>query len=280
MLSHYFYRETKDKYSKILKISIFLYNTLQNIIQSITEYKKCGDCLENFLENWMQIRCAIASHNKKDLTAAKLFGFNVESHFSLTSKKILNQKLLLSSIVFYKECFLVHKMVNSSYDDKKNNTQEFQKELVSVAVNEENPFAIIRPHPGDACDLIIKVFRNEENCLYYCIDCKSELELSNNNNNNNNNKNNNRKSLEVERPQYEQMKNSIAKIEHCDIKNDMCYIYFTSYENVTKIKQYDDGGCIVIGRVDSMNFFGPAWSFYKTCRAAFNLNEHKKVRKP
>jgi hypothetical protein len=129
----------------------------------------------------------------------------------------------------FSENFHVHQLKHKSYVDNTNNQLvEFKKELENIVVNENMPFAMIRPHvDDDVCDFIFKVFRNDENCLYVCIDCKSESELKmynnssdskydnkHNDNNNNNNSKLNIESLTVVQPQYEQIKKSIEKIEN------------------------------------------------------------------
>jgi hypothetical protein len=161
---------------------------------------------------------------------------------------------------------------SSSYDDH----HEFQKELNAIVVKKYFPFAIIRPRDKEACDLIVKVFRKNKNCLYYCIDCKSDIELKYNNNNNNNSKNNSKnncrienKSLKDAQPQrYHQIKKSMKEMENINVENDLCYIYLTSHATVSDTIEYDNDGCIVVGRGNAASFFGLAWPFYKTCRAA------------
>jgi hypothetical protein len=140
---------------------------------------------------------------------------------------------------------------------------------------------MIRPHvDDDVCDFIFKVFRNDENCLYVCIDCKSESEFkmfnsSDFENDNKNNDNHSKLNIELQ-PQYQQTKKSMEKIENFNVVNDICFIYLTTNEEITEITQYDNGGCLVVDRETTANFFGPAWSFYKTCRGSFTLKNKSK----
>jgi hypothetical protein len=67
----------------------------------------------------------------------------------------------------------------------------------------------------------------------------------------------------------------MEKIENFNAVNDLCFIYFITNEEITKTIQFNNSGCLVVDRETTANFFGPAWSFYKTCRRTFTLKNKK-----
>jgi hypothetical protein len=76
---------------------------------------------------------------------------------------------------------------------------------------------------------------------------------------NDNKHNNNSKlyieSLIVEQPQYEQIKESKKKNDNLKMENDFCFIYLTTNEEITKIIQFKNSGCLVVDRETTANFF-------------------------
>jgi hypothetical protein len=260
MLSKYFYSVSMNGANSIVKeFASFVNKRFEAIIYSIGDYDNLEKFLEIFLENWIQIRYAIAMNRRKErFTFLNLFSLKHIAAMSSTLKKKLNRQLCLTDEVSNIDFV---EMVNLSYDDQ----TLFVNELESFEVSIFSPFFVIKPHPGEACDLILKVFcgnwdtdntihsknnknnnyinndnnndnsintkNNIDNCFYCFLKCKSANEATKKKAESTKSdatlkKMKSRTSLKEEkRPQYEQIKKSI---ENNIALKDFCYIYVSS----------------------------------------------------
>ena len=228
-----------------------------------------GDFLETLYEEWLTIRIATASYHYAivpTITLAKLLGIPEPK---LPKESLKSNKNLLSALraVITPQRTPTRTTLQHYSGDAED---EFFLDLLSVAVSNEAPLAIISPCSTsktgrESFDVCLKAFIPERNePLYVFIGCKSASE-----------------STELPRNdakyatailanprQYEKTKNLAGKKAL-----DFFYIYQTTYV-VSSALVGSEGGALLLGRNEKMKCFGPAADMY--CALRDSLPELRK----
>jgi hypothetical protein len=223
-----------------------------------------GAVLEVFYEEWLFIRAATAVYHRdivRSITLEKLLGIGRVASGRLLPRnpdlhKLLRKEVAVPSELPHRVC--LQRSSRDGFDGLKDEgpnefaRKEFLRELEEVDVDSTIPFAIIRPRPRESFDVCLKVLLPDGAPFYVFVDCKSatestELKLADANVFN---------KILTEPLQYEYI-SALAKEGNLRF----IYLYQTTYREKSAIAKSGNEG-IVLGRDDTMAFFGPVAELY------------------
>jgi hypothetical protein len=258
------------------KVAVVFRNSIDSVISktAIIQNSDIGALLETLYVEWLFIRIATAFYHRKvkpTITVEKLLGITevIEMPFGLNDDLL---KALKAEIYLPPMVELPPRLTLPRYSGDCKSDEEFFEDLEKVNASYSNPFTVIIPcitskAGKESFDVCLKAFiPGNDKPLYVFIDCKSASEST---------------VLERKDPKYVadvlNRPYQYAKINAFAKKKNLqfLYIYQTTYYEPSALVG-NEGTGILIGRDETITFFGPAAEFY--CALRDSLPEIRKLK--
>ena len=265
------------------------YSSLTNQIMACSKNDDVGRLLEVAGYHWLRFRLRLSSDVRPpfETNCGRLLGLGGAIAAGLLSYKL---EVLLSTPVLSDRKIIDYTLTNLSYG--KGGMKKVFAELESLQYETEPDAIVIRPHPKEAFDLCLKVFRPDsshppttaptitahtpavapaaaassaQRPLYIFIDFKSATEPVSS-------------SLRKKRKlpkggkQYDRVRKMLQEAGLVEepggtskeqFSADFIYIYMCTHD----IRTFQQGNALCMGRDDTLKFFGPLASLYQTGRS-------------